>query len=874
MMADTFKYYLLAAVALMLNFQASARHITGGELSYRFIKSSGVDFTYEITLKLYRDCFSTGAQLDPVVPITFYQKTQTGLSFLKNYDVGMTRTEELRLRSPGECIDNPPVVCYQVGIYIYTVTVPASTYGYSVSFQRCCRIENMSNISGSGQVGSTYTADIPGTDMVTDGPKNSSPVFATKDTVIVCQDNFFSYDFGAMDSDGDSLSYSFCAAYVGGSAREPQPVMALPPPYPSVPYSFGFGASSPMGPGVTLNTKTGMVSGIAPASGIYVITVCVSEFREGKLFNIHRKDIQIKVASCTMAAASLEPEVMSCNSFTVDFSNRNSSPRIKTYFWNFGVAGRTDDTSTLARPSFTFPDTGTYRVTLVTNRNDNCSDSAYSIVKVYPGFYPGFKFSEGCIDVPIHFTDTSKTKYGVINAWQWNFGVAGKFDDTSVIKNPGYTFTQADTYPVSLTVSSSKGCKTTVHTDLVVRERPLLSVPHDTLMCDIDTIAIKATGAPGTYSWTPAYNLQAAGATALVSPDVTTTYTVSLTTVPGCTSTDTTRVKVVRFVTLNAGIDSTICLTDGIQLKPFSDGLTYNWSPSATLDDPNIKQPVATPVDAMTVYTVTARIGKCSATDQLRIKTVPYPQVTVLDDSSICYGDSIQLFASGGAFYDWSPDYNINFSNIPSPIAKPLATTTYVVSVTDILGCPKPTEKEVTIRVIPPVPAFAGNDTVVVVGQPLQLLATGAEIYKWSPSSYLNDSNIADPVANFVSETGDKFSYSVKVSTPEGCFAYDTIRIKIFRTEPDIFVPNAFTPNNDGLNDIFRPIPVGIKQFDYFKVFNRWGQLMFSTNSTEQGWDGTYMGKDQPNDTFVWMAKGTDYLGRVIEKKGTVVLIR
>jgi gliding motility-associated-like protein len=283
---------------------------------------------------------------------------------------------------------------------------------------------------------------------------------------------------------------------------------------------------------------------------------------------------------------------------------------------------------------------------------------------------------------------------------------------------------------------------------------------------------------------------------------------------------------------------------------------------------------MATPDAALTVYNVTAHIGKCSASDNITVRTVPYPDVRTINDSSICYGERIQLFAEGGVFYRWSPALSVSNYNVPDPFVSPPVTTTYTVGVTDTVGCPKPSFKDVVITVIPPVPAFAGNDTAVVLGQPLQLQATGAEIYKWSPGSYLNSADIADPVATFISEVNDGITYSVKVSTREGCFAYDTVNIKVFRTAPDIFVADAFTPNNDGLNDVFRAIPVGIKQFDYIKIFNRWGQLMFTSNTSEKGWDGTFKGKEQASDTFVWMARGTDYLGRVIEKKGTLLLIR
>lgn len=877
-MTDVRKYCLATICCLCISTGLMARHITGGELSYKFLpgSSTGTSYEYEITLKLYRDCFSTGAQLDASAFITIYSKNSAGLlSVFENREVTMIRRDILTLTSPGKCIDNPPPVCYEVGVYIFKTKLPANPNGYTISYQRCCRIENMSNVSGSGQVGATYTADIPGTKISDNAPKNSSPEFSTKDTVIVCEDNYFVYDFSAKDIDGDSLTYNFCTAYAGGSPGEPQPNPADPPPYRPVPYAFGFNASSPMGPGVSLDTKTGIVAGVAPAAGVYVLTVCVSEYRKGLLINVHRKDIQIKVASCSIAAAALDPVYMSCDGFSLTFQNKSSSPLIKTYYWDFGVEGRSDDTSTAVRPTFTYTDTGTYKIMLITNRALDCSDTAFTIAKVYPGFFPGFKVGEGCVNVGMHFTDTTRTRYGVVDSWKWDFGVTSVADDTSNVPRADYVYKDSGTYHVALTVTNSKGCEKTVSKDLVVRLRPLLNLPHDTLMCDIDTISITATGAPGTYTWLPNYNISGlTGNTVQVSPDRTTTYVVSLTTVPGCTSTDSIHVNVVSFVTLDAGKDTTICLTDTIQLYPKSNGLTYVWSPQSTLDNPNTKFPMATPVDKSTLYTVSAYIGKCQATDRLRVTTVPYPQIVSIGDTSICYGKRIQLYAQGGAYYQWSPIVGMNSYTVSNPYANPPVTTTYTVKVTDTLGCPKPSYKDILVRVIPPVPAFAGNDTVVVIGQPLHLQATGAEFYKWSPPSFLSNTDIADPVATFEGETGEQFTYSVKVSTPEGCFAYDTMKVRVFRTLPDIFVADAFTPNKDGLNDVFRAIPVGIKQFDYLKIYNRWGQIVFSTTNSEEGWDGTLKGAEQATDTYIWMVSGIDYLGKKIVKKGTLLLLR
>ena len=106
-----------------------------------------------------------------------------------------------------------------------------------------------------------------------------------------------------------------------------------------------------------------------------------------------------------------------------------------------------------------------------------------------------------------------------------------------------------------------------------------------------------------------------------------------------------------------------------------------------------------------------------------------------------------------------------------------------------------------------------------------------------------------------------------------GCKGFDTVFVKVYKG-PEYYLPNSFTPNNDGVNDIFRPIPVGIVSTEYFKIYNRNGLLLFQTNIWLKGWDGKYNGMSQPIGTYVWLIKGVDKRGNVIEKKGTVVLIR
>jgi gliding motility-associated-like protein len=171
------------------------------------------------------------------------------------------------------------------------------------------------------------------------------------------------------------------------------------------------------------------------------------------------------------------------------------------------------------------------------------------------------------------------------------------------------------------------------------------------------------------------------------------------------------------------------------------------------------------------------------------------------------------------------------------------------------------------------VTAFAGNDTNAVIGQPLQLNASGGDYYEWSPSTYLSNALISNPVATLPGGL-DTIVYNVRVSTEQGCASSDSIKIYLFETKPSVFVPTAFTPNNDGLNDIIKPTVTGMQKFVYFNIYNRWGQLLFSTAQEGQGWNGFYNGKKQSSGTYIFTTSAIDYNGKSYFRKGTFVLIR
>lgn len=880
------KTLLFILLSLCISGTVLAGHIAGGEMYYKYIGPGSTANTnsYQITLRLFRQCnppTDNGqrlAELPTQVEIAVFDAV-TGQMLDATLVASTTPSPAiLSLLQPLPCITSYDPVCYQVATYSFQKDLPVNAGGYTASFQTCCRSNSLVNIrrfaigNGSSGEGATYACDIPGTDVIGVKP-NSSAVFALKDTVLVCQYKNIRLDFSATDPDNDSLSYSLCSAYDRGTATGADNHIPSNPPYNSVTYQPGFSGSTPLGPNITIDPVTGIIQGKAPVNGGYVVNVCVTEWRQGKAISVHRKDFMVSVQNCDFAAAELPSTYINCSDFSFGFANESASSQIHSYYWDFGVAGSTTDTSSKPTPTFTYTDTGSYTIKLVVNRGEQCSDSATTQVKVYPGFNPDFKATGSCLINPYHFTDETTSKYGLVNGWSWNFGETTTLADTSHLQNPNYKYSVADSVNVQLIVTNTKGCIDTVSHVVQVSEKLLIDLPfRDTLICSIDTLQLKASG-EGTFTWSPVSTMLYSNTPdPYVFPKDTTTYYVTESN-NGCVNTDSVRVNVLDSITVKLPADTTICRTDSLQLHPVSDGLQYLWSPATAMNDPTLKQPTATPLSNI-LYQVVAHLGKCVAQGSTLVKVVPYPQAKALPDASICFGATISLNGTiDGSSFKWSPVNSLEQSNTLTPIAGPTQTTAYVLYSYDTLGCPKPGTDTAFITVIPPVQAWAGNDTAVVINQPLQFNASGGVFYTWTPATDLSNPSIANPIGVYDGSL-DSIIYKVRVSTIEGCYSDAQVKVKIFRPYPEIYVPSGFTPNNDGKNDVLRPIPVGVQKLLFFRVYNRWGQLLFSTSEINKGWDGTFEGQPQPAATYVYTVQGIDYKNSVITRKGTSVLIR
>lgn len=872
------KHFILSLLFIFTVFSSFAKHIIGGEVIYQFISSntSSDSKTYRITVRLFRDaqnCTSATncATLPASIPIGVFNADNNALLKPIFQAVQTNYIASLPVILKPSCLTNEPFFLYEEGDYTFDIELPNNNGGYTVSYQTCCRVDGITN--GGSNEGATYTTNIPGRNTLDVSESDNSSKFETGISVI-CYNKSFKLDFSAVDPDPqDLLVYSFCSAYNGGQAENTSFTNIAAPPYGSIMYSAPFSGNQPLGALATLDPSTGIISGIAPPTGKYVVSVCVSSFRDGKFINSHRKDFIVTVAPCDFAGAQLKLNYTNCKDSTFIFTNLNNSPLNISSHWDFGDGTFSDEES----PTHTYSDTGLYTVKLVVNKGSECADSITSPIRVYPKFIPDFfDNSPMCKNVPVKFTDASFATYGPVNSWKWNFGDTKIGEGTSTVQNPSFIYTKAGSYKVLLTVGSIKGCSDTLSKMITILDKPLFEITNDTLICSIDTLQLNAkVNSTGKITWSPNYMINNVNSfTPLVSPNVTTTYYASYIDDYGCTATDSVKIRVVDFVTLSAIPDTTICRTDSVKLTVQSDALSYTWTPAATLNYDTVQSPIAKPTAATTTYTVTGRIGKCFKNEQIVIRTVPYPKANAGKDTTICFGNNAQLHATGGSIYNWSPSFFLNQNNIPNPIAQtPTASLQYIVEVRDVLGCPKPKYDTVNVNVIRIIADAGPRDTSIVTGQPLLLNAQVNIVngkFTWTPSSWLSNANIANPIARPEADV----QYRLEVRNSIGCIGYDTINVKLFTLQPGLYVPSAFTPNGDATNPNFKPIALGIRSLLYFRVYNRWGELLFSTSQIGVGWDGTYKGKLQNAATYVWEADAIDYLGKRIKRKGSVVLIK
>ena len=763
----------------------NATHIVGGELNYRYL---GNDL-YEVRLTVYRDCYNGIPPFDNPASLGIFDAFN---NFFEEVLLDFRGSDTIPPTINSPCFIPPTNICYERTTYIDTVMLPPSAQGYQMAYQRCCRNYTIVNIILPDATGATYYASVPGTSTFS---QNANPVFNNWPPPFICAGIPFVFDHSATDPDGDSIVYELCSPMQGADTINPIPAPPNPPPYSSVIYQAPYSLANLLGgTPLTINPQTGELTALPSTVGQFVVGVCAREFRNGIYLSTTRRDFQLNVVPCpTLVVAALQYPLVTCGSNTVQFVNQ--SINAGSYLWDFGLPGNSD-TSTAFSPVFTYPDTGTYQVSLIAYSfvNPACADTITGQVTVLPEFTGGFLYTKDTCTNEYFFTDTSWTNVGDISGWEWNFG-----DGTVSADSAPSHFYNAGTYNVILVVHSSRGCSDTIQKALNVL--PLLgsSIQSTDARCfgecnGILTVVPSGGSSPYQYQWNDPLNQNTQSADSLCTG----TYQVLITDDNGCTFIQQGIIDEPDSLLLSAAVTPAYCGGNCIGSGTASPtggngGYSFLWS------DPQ-QQTTATAgglCQGNYSVTVTDQRG-CTATAQIVVvysDSVPVIEATA-DTNFIYQGQSTTLHAipSAGNSIIWNPSGTLNSATSADPVATPSVTTTYQVIITDVNQC-------------------TNSDTVTI----------------------------------YVDE--------------------------VLCLEPELFVPNAFSPDNDGYNDIFR-IRGNTLRSVHLEIYDRWGERMFESDDLNRGWDGNFKGKPASPGVYVYHLKAFCYNNREFVKKGNITLLR
>lgn len=477
---------------------AYASHIVGGEMTYKFIDSSAAGCRYAVTLSVYEDIVNGNP--DAILsdnPATFYVYNAATLTQVRKDDVYYVYSGNVPANFRSECVNNYPPVGTNKKTFTITYTLPPSTSGYLIAYQKCCRNEGINNIINPGNEGSTIVCSIPPTNVAS---FNNSAEFKNYPPLVICNANPLQYDHSATDPDGDSLTYEFCNALV--EHNDP-----APPPYDSVRWLVpAYNRNTPITgyPPIVINPVTGVITGTPNRLGRYLVTVCCHEWRNGVMISTIRREFQFIITDCSRAVVADMPQystqpntyIINCDNYTVHFVNTSKGGT--NYFWDFGTRRIQDNTSTEFEPTVTFPDTGVYMVKLVVNPGGTCQDSISKLVKIYPEFHVAFTDSGNfCPQHPINFLDRSVATVKPLTRWEWNFGDGALSEE----QNPVHIYDHGGTYNVLLMSENIKGCADTALSRVIVEHfNPYAG--NDTVIVKGESIIFDASGGVS-YKWWP-----------------------------------------------------------------------------------------------------------------------------------------------------------------------------------------------------------------------------------------------------------------------------------------------------------------------------------------------------------------------------------
>ena len=435
---------LLLVLFILIPSILSATHLIGGEITYTCLG----DNIYEIKVVIYRDCGPTNSNntgFDNGGVISIYDMNNNLYDVIEH---GVAVSELVVDEFTSECVTLPPELCVEKGTYTIFTTLPDNANGYQIVYQRCCRNDQVINIEDPEDMGSSLVAYVPPSSEV---ECNSSPVFDSFPPLALCLGTDLEVIQSATDIDGDDLVYSFVAPYHGSSDVDPTETYA--PPYAQVLWEEGYSDFYPMDsdPIINIDSETGLITGTPTQEGYYVIGVKVEEYRNGVYLGEIIRDFRFLVVDCEVATSSVPIADIYCDGLTVSFENE--SENAFSYYWDFGDTQNPNSSSSLLEPTYTYPDSGSYEVTLIANPETFCSDTSVVEFSLYPDLFPFFEIPETICEEDAQYDFLGSGVIPPSASYSWDFGENALVQTSSELNPNGVQFVNDGSQEITFSVS-------------------------------------------------------------------------------------------------------------------------------------------------------------------------------------------------------------------------------------------------------------------------------------------------------------------------------------------------------------------------------------------------------------------------------------
>ncbi len=634
--------------------------------------------------------------------------------------------------------------------------------------------------------------------------------------------------------------------------------------YVSINWDFGDGSSS----------QSSNPSHFYSIPGTYVAILTVTG--QGGCTAVKQQTIVVRGPQGTFTYGGLS----GCRPFTVDFvaSTRDQI----SFIWDFNDGSTLNTPDSTVSHVYTIP--GEYIPKMILRDAAGCVVPIVGTdtIRIH-GVTTNFDFNGQplCNSGTVQFNNTSVTTEQ-ISTYQWNFGDG----NTSNAESPSHLYTTAGTYYPSLSVSTAQGCFDSLMslTPVKIVASPQALISQSANGCTPVTVTFNgslAVADTSSMNWSWNFgnnNTSLVSNPAPVVYNTAGTYDVTLiaTNSSGCTDTVMSMIEAYAIPVVSAGRDTLICQGRGIGLNA-SGAANYTWTPATGLSCTNCPNPVATPPAHTTYHVQGVTQHGCSNTDSLRVDVVyPFTMTNSARDT-LCAGESATLSVSGAARYEWTPSTGLNNTTSQVVIAAPLQTTNYQVIGFDNKNCFTDTAYiPITVYDIPTVEA--GPDKTINIGQQIDLVPTiSSDVIDavWSPTG----GGFRNIFPGITVKPRETTTYHVRVNNRGGCIATDAITVNVICNGANVFIPNTFSPNGDGSNDLFYPRGSGVFSIKTEKVFSRWGEVVFEKNNfqandVKAAWDGTYKGKKLSPDVFVYVIEILCDNNSVLTFKGNIALIK